>query len=116
MRRGAEDFLSKLTPNHVWIETVQRACAREAREAAERARLRQLRAPFAPLTPREREVLTQVLAGRLNKQTAGELHLDERSVKRHHTSIMTKLGLESVVQLTHLVHEAGLATEPRANR
>ena len=109
MRRGAEDFLSKRAPKDHLLNAVNRALARDARQQAERTRLRQLRAPFAALTPREREVLSHVLAGQLNKQIAADLHIDERSIKRHRTSIMTKLHVQSVAELTHLVYEAGLS-------
>ena len=108
MRQGAEDFLSKRAPKDDLLDAVRRALARDARERAARARLNQLRAPFAGLTPRDREVLGHVLSGGLNKQIARRLGIDERSVKRHRTSIMSKLQVESVVELTHLVHAAGL--------
>ena len=62
---------------------MKRALARDARERAERARRGALRARFDALTPRDREVLAHVLAGRLNKQIADDLRIDERSVKRH---------------------------------
>ncbi|MGO8925297.1 MAG: response regulator transcription factor [Limisphaerales bacterium] len=89
---------------------MKRALARDARERAERARRGALRARFDALTPRDREVLAHVLAGRLNKQIADDLRIDERSVKRHRSSIMSKLQVQSVAALTHLVHEAGLAS------
>jgi len=108
MRRGAEDFLCKPTPETELLDAVKRALARDAHEHAERTRLRELRAPFATLTPRDCEVLSHVLNGQLNKQIARDLGIDERSVKRHRTSIMTKLSVQSVAELTHLVHAAGL--------
>ena len=108
MRRGAEDFLSKRAPKGELLDAVRRAVARDVQAHAERARLSELRAPFAALTPRESEVLAHVLRGRLNKQIARDLDVDERSVKRHRTSIMAKLGVQSVAELTHLVHAAGL--------
>jgi two-component system response regulator FixJ len=108
MRRGAEDFLSKRAPKGELLDAVRRAVARDVQRHAERARLSELRAPFAALTPRESEVLAHVLRGRLNKQIARDLGVDERSVKRHRTSIMAKLGLQSVAELAHLVHAAGL--------
>jgi FixJ family two-component response regulator len=110
MRGGAEDFLTKCAPKQELLDAVKRALARDARERAERARQGALRARFDALTPRDREVLTHVLAGRLNKQIADDLRIDERSVKRHRTSIMLKLHVQSVAELTHLVHEAGLAS------
>jgi FixJ family two-component response regulator len=108
MRRGAEDFLTKRAPKEELLDAVKRALARDARERAERARVEALRAPFAALTSREREVLAHVLTGQLNKQIAGDLGIDERSVKRHRTSIMTKLQVQSVAELTRLVQDAGL--------
>jgi len=107
MRRGAEDFLSKGAPKNDLLDAVRRALARDVRQRAERDRLDVLRAPFASLTPRDHEVLTHVLQGRLNKQIARKLGIDERSVKRHRSSIMTKLQTQSVVELTHLVHAVG---------
>lgn len=108
MRRGAEDFLSKHAPKDELLDAVNRALARDARAHAERVRLHGLRTPFDALTPRDREVLEHVLRGELNKQIARGLGIDERSVKRHRTSIMTKLRVESVAELTHLVHAAGM--------
>jgi FixJ family two-component response regulator len=108
MRQGAEDFLTKRAPKADLLAAVKRALARDALSREQRARLRELRAPFGTLTPREREVLAHVLTGQLNKQIAADLGIDERSVKRHRTSIMTKLQVQSVAELTHLVDEAGL--------
>ena len=108
MRRGAEDFLCKPARETELLDAVNRALARDAHEHAERTRLRELRARFATLTPRDCEVLSHVLNGQLNKQIARDLSIDERSVKRHRTSIMTKLYVHSVAELTHLVHAAGL--------
>ena len=109
MRQGAEDFLTKSAPKEELLEAVKRALARDARERAERTRVQGLRARFEALTERDHEVLRRVLRGQLNKQIAVDLGIDERSVKRHRTSIMAKLQVKSVAELTHLVHEAGLA-------
>ena len=108
MRRGAEDFLCKPALETELLDAVKRALARDAHEHAERTRLRELRARFATLTPRDCEVLSHVLSGQLNKQIARDLGIDERSVKRHRTSIMSKLHVQSVAELTHLVHAASL--------
>ena len=110
MRRGAEDFLTKLAPKEELLAAVRRAIERDERERQERARRRELEARFDTLTPREHEVLTQVLGGRLNKQIAADLDIDERSVKRHRASVMSKLQVQSVAELSHLAHEAGMAS------
>lgn len=107
MRRGAEDFLTKLAPKEELLDAVKRALARDAAERAERARVAALRAPFAALTPRELEVLKHVVRGRLNKQIAYDLGIHERTVKLHRTAITTKLGVHSAAELTKLWIEVG---------
>lgn len=110
-KHGAEDFLTKLAPKEELLEAVERALARGAREVRERTRQRGQRAAWETLTPREKEVLAWVLQGRLNKQIAGRLGLNERTVKLHRTSVMRKLGLSSVAELTRWAQEAGLLPE-----
>ena len=106
MRHGAEDFLTKTAPKEALLAAIERALARDARERADRAHRRELQARFAKLTPREEEVLTHVLRGRLNKQIAADLGIDERSVKRHRTSLMAKLAVSTVAELAQLAAEA----------
>jgi len=111
MRHGAEDFLTKRAPKEDILSAVQRAQERDARNRIERQRRRELRTLFDALTPREREVLTHVLSGQLNKQIAADLGIDERSVKRHRTSLMGKLQVQSVAQLAQLAVEAGFSDQ-----
>jgi two-component system response regulator FixJ len=108
MRGGAVDFLEKRAPKEKLLDAVRRALARDARERKEHARQRELRARFDALTEREIEVLSHVVQGRLNKQIAGDLGIHERTVKLHRTAITTKLGVQSVAELTRLTLEAGI--------
>jgi len=108
MRQGAEDFLTKRGPKEDLLAAVDRALARDTRQRAERAQLRALHARIDTLTPRERDVLREVVAGRLNKQIAWDLGISERMVKLHRTAITTKLQVRSVAELTRLVQAAGL--------
>jgi FixJ family two-component response regulator len=112
MRGGAEDFLEKCAPKEKLLDAVSRALARDAQEREERARQQQLRARFDMLTKREVEVLSHVVHGRLNKQIAGDLGIHERTVKLHRTAITTKLGVQSVAEITRLTDEAGLFAAP----
>jgi FixJ family two-component response regulator len=102
MRKGAEDFLTKMAPKEELIDAVTRALARDADNRSERARQAALRASFATLTPRELEVLKHVVRGRLNKEIAWGLGIHERTVKLHRTAITTKLGVHSTAELTKL--------------
>jgi FixJ family two-component response regulator len=108
MRRGAEDFLTKLSRKEKLLDAVRRALARGAQERSERVRLHQLRARFDALTPRELEVLEHVVRGRMNKQIADDLGINERTVKLHRTNLTRTLQVQSVAELTRLAGEAGL--------
>ena len=108
MRHGAEDFLTKRAPKEDLLNAVRRALARDAKARNARARQNELRARFDALTMREREVLAYVLQGKLNKQTAYDLGITDRTVKVHRGSMMSKLGVQSVAARTRLVQEAGL--------
>jgi FixJ family two-component response regulator len=108
MRRGAEDFLTKLSPKENFLDAVVRALARGVREREAREHLQELRGRFAALTPRELEVLEHVVHGRMNKQIADALGINERTVKLHRTNLTRTLQVQSVAELTRLVEEAGL--------
>lgn len=108
MRYGAEDFLEKRCPEAQLVEAVHRGLERNVRNRAERDRMQALRANFDTLSVREREVLTHVLRGRMNKQIAAALGIHERTVKLHRTAITTKLNVHSAVELTRLAQAAGL--------
>lgn len=108
MRGGAEDFLEKQAPQAELLDAVTRALFRDARERKGRVRQLQLRALFDSLTTRELEVLSHVLEGRLNKQMASDLGINERTVKLHRSAIMRKMGVRSVAALARLSEEAGV--------
>jgi len=113
IRRGAVHFLTKTAPRAHLLEAVREAIAADAAQREEKARLAALSAPFDKLSPREREVLAHVLRGQLNKQIAADLGIDERSVKRHRTSFMAKLQVQSVPELVRLAHSVGFAHDPQ---
>jgi two-component system response regulator FixJ len=108
MRSGAEDFLTKLAPKEKLIAAVERAFARDVQERQQREQLRDLRRLFANLSEREMEVLEHVVQGKMNKQIAAELDINERTVKLHRTNITRKLDVQSVAELTRLTGKAGL--------
>ena len=102
MRRGAEDFLTKPVKRENLFDAVQRALARNLREREAQARNRAARALYETLTPREREVLAHVVAGKLNKQIAADLATVERTIKAHRANLMAKLRVRSVAELVRL--------------
>jgi FixJ family two-component response regulator len=109
MRSGAEDFLEKRAAKEELLDAVRRALLRDAHAREARTLQREREERFRALSVREREVLSHVLRGRLNKQIAGDLGINERTVKMHRTAIMTKLGVRSVAALSQLSQQAGVS-------
>jgi FixJ family two-component response regulator len=109
MKGGAEDFLVKTASKNALLDAIERALARDASEREVRLRQFEMSKRFAELTPREQEVLSHVLKGRLNKQIAIDLGIDERSVKRHRTNMMSKVGVKSVAELAQLAVVVGIS-------
>jgi FixJ family two-component response regulator len=107
MRRGAEDFLTKRAPQQELLDAVERALARDAHQRQQRTRQRELSQRFDELSGREKEVLSHVVRGRMNKQIAADLNINLRTVKLHRTNITRKLNVQSVAELTRLVGESG---------
>lgn len=116
MRGGAEDFLTKRATKESLLAAVERALARNAEERRLRGRQRDLRALFNRLSVREREVLSHVIRGQLNKQIAATLGINERTVKLHRTNLTRKLEVQSVAELTRLAEESGLFKNVEAQR
>jgi FixJ family two-component response regulator len=108
MRRGAEDFLTKPVKREELFDAVQRALARNTREREAHTKHRELRARFDTLTPREREVLTHIVKGQLNKQIAADLDTAERTIKAHRANLMAKLQVQSVAELVRLAQALGV--------
>jgi RNA polymerase sigma factor (sigma-70 family) len=101
MRHGAVDFLTKPVQRKELLAAVDEALARQSAQAGAATRRREVAGRFATLTPREREVLDLVVAGRMNKQIAAALGRSERTVKAHRARIMEKMQVDSVAELVH---------------
>ena len=108
MKDGALDFLTKPVDRDQLLNAIRGALARDQAAREEHAELEQIRARLARLTPREFEVMTFVLAGRLNKQIAYKLGITEDTVKIHRGRMMTKIGVVSVAELVRLTQKAGV--------
>jgi FixJ family two-component response regulator len=107
MKAGALDFLSKPVQEPVLLAAVRAAVERDARSRQETSELDDLRGRLAQLTTREREVMVQVVKGRLNKQIANDLAIVEKTVKVHRARVMEKMGVRSIAALVHIADRLG---------
>jgi two-component system response regulator TtrR len=107
VREGAVDFIEKPFDYRRVVELVEECIRRdaEARAGLERRRLHAER--LATLTQREREVLAQVVAGRMNREIAETLDISVKTVEAHRARIMEKLEVHSVAELVHATLAAG---------
>lgn len=104
MKAGAIDVLSKPVREQDLLDAVNRAIANDAARRDEKVAKAATQARYMTLTERERQILTLVIAGKLNKQIAAELQLAEPTVKLHRGHMMRKMKATSVA---HLVKLAG---------
>jgi FixJ family two-component response regulator len=111
MKGGAVDFLTKPVDAPVLLAAVAESLRREALAWQARSETRSAQERLAQLTPREREVLDHVVAGRLNKQIAATLGTVEKTIKVHRGRVMQKLEVRSVADLVRLTERA---TPPRS--
>jgi FixJ family two-component response regulator len=102
MKAGAVDFLTKPVRRETLLEALSRALERDTGQREARNEIARLRERFDSLTDREREVFDRVVAGKLNKQIAGDLGIAERTVKAERAQVMLKLGVGSAAELGRL--------------
>jgi FixJ family two-component response regulator len=111
MKGGAIEFLTKPFRDQELLDAVEAGLARDrARRESDRA-LGALMQRFETLSSREREVMIQVTAGRLNKQIASDMGIAESTVKVHRTHVMRKMQARSLPELSRMADMLKLAPE-----
>jgi len=108
MKAGAVDFLTKPFRDHEMLEAVTRALDRDQKRRADERRAQQARSRFDTLTARERQVMSLVTAGLMNKQVASEIGISERTVKIHRGHVMRKMATESLADLVLIAESLGV--------
>jgi FixJ family two-component response regulator len=102
MKGGAIEFLTKPFRDQDLLDAVEAGLARDRARRDRDNDLRTLRERFGTLTSREREIMIQVAAGRLNKQIAGDIGISESTVKVHRTHLMRKMKARSLPELSRM--------------
>jgi FixJ family two-component response regulator len=111
MKGGAIEFLTKPFRDQDLLDAIQLGLARDRERRENESTLAALRKRFETLSPRERDVMAQVVRGRLNKQIAGDLGVSEITVKVHRGQMMRKMKALSLPDLTRMADKLKLLPE-----
>lgn len=106
VKAGAVDFIQKPFRDQELLDKIQNAIELDAIHRANQANLDEINARIDSLTPREREVMDLVVAGKLNKVIARELGISQRTVEIHRARVMQKMQVGTVSELVQLVMKA----------
>jgi FixJ family two-component response regulator len=107
MKAGAVEFLTKPFREQDLLDAVQAALDRDRSTRADEEVLTELRRRCDALTPRERTVMRLIVAGRRNKQIAGEIQTSEATVKVHRMNLMRKMQASSLADLIVMARRLG---------
>jgi len=117
MKGGAVDFLPKPFSRRELLDAIGRAIEKDHDDRLSENEVAALRERFDQLTPREREVLSLVVSGLLNKQAASRLDIAEKTIKVHRAQVMTKMEAKSLADLVRMASRLGIsetAATPRS--
>jgi FixJ family two-component response regulator len=109
MKGGALEFLTKPFRDQDLLDAIQQGLARDRVWLENETENRVLRRRYEALSPREREVMSLVVTGRLNKQIAGDIGLSEITVKVHRSQVMRKMQASSLPDLARMADRLKLA-------
>jgi FixJ family two-component response regulator len=113
MKAGAVEFLTKPFRDQDLLDSIRLAIRRDRAARRNRAELSELRGNLDSLTPREREVMTLVVTGMLNKQIALELGTSEKTIKVHRGQVMHKMHADSLADLVRMAGKLS-SVDPKA--
>ena len=108
MKQGAVDFLTKPTNDEDLLAAIRAGIKKDRANRHAKAERSRIQQQLATLTPREREVLRYIIAGRPNKQVASDLGIVEKTVKVHRARILKKMKVRSLAELVRMAEHSGI--------
>jgi FixJ family two-component response regulator len=116
MKAGAIEFLTKPFRDQDLLDAVNVGLAKDAKRRNTEAAVDTLKRRYQTLTAREQAILVHVIAGRLNKQIASDMHITEATVKVHRCNLMRKLKARSVAELCHMMDRLNVVPAARVDQ
>src|ERR1700761_2263160 len=111
LKSGAVEFLTKPFRDQDLLDAIQQALQRDRATREQLTEINQLRDRYHTLTVREREVMTLVISGMLNKHIAAKIGASEATVKVHRGHVMEKMQAGSLIELVRMVDKLSLGTD-----
>jgi FixJ family two-component response regulator len=105
LKSGAVEFLTKPFRDQDLLDAIQQALQRDQAAREQLTEINELRERYHTLTAREREVMTLVVSGMLNKHIAAKIGASEATVKIHRGHVMEKMQAGSLIELVRMVNK-----------